>query len=86
MTVKEAFIVPPGITVGKDGEKQIVSEFISVKTTMDYFSRPMFEKTHSLCMFQGTRINTAIDVLLEDLYKGMDLPNVAFKIRMDNGL
>jgi hypothetical protein len=86
LTVKEAFIVPPGIVVGSDNDKPIISESISIKTTMDYLARPMFEKTYNLCIYLGTRINDEIERLLEDIYGNMDLPNAPFKIRIDEGL
>ena len=85
MNVKEAIIVPPGVKTGPDGDDQIVSDFIGV-TTMHYFPRPMFEKTYNLCLYQGTRINTEIDILIDRLYRGMELPNAPFKIRINDGL
>jgi len=86
MTIKEAYVVPAGCEIGKDGDKPLVSDFIGVQTTMHYFPRPMFEKICNLCMFQGTRINQEIDDLITELYEGMELPSKPFKIRIDNGL
>lgn len=86
MTVKEAYIIPPGYEMGKDGEKSIVSEFVAVQTTTEYFPRPMFEKAHKLCMFQGSRLNEEIDKLVTELYGNMELPNAPFKIKIHDGL
>jgi hypothetical protein len=86
MTVKEAMIVPPGVKIGEDKGKPIISDYVGVKTTMYYYPRPLFEDIHKLCLYQGSRISDAIDDLLKELYEGMDLPNSSFKIRMDNGL
>jgi len=86
MTVKEAFIVPAGCEIGKDGDKPLVSDYIGVQISMQYFPRPMFERIHNLCVFQGSRINDEIDLLVEELYEGMELPARPFKIRIDDGL
>ena len=86
MVVNKAFIVPAGVTVAKNEKKPIVSEHIGVQTTMYYYPLSFFENAYNLCLFQGKRISREIDILLDELYEDMELPNAAFEIRMDNGL
>lgn len=86
MTVKSAMIVPPGIEMGGKSKKPIISDHIGVQTTFYYYARSFFKDSYALCLFQGSRISVEIDVLLEELYGGMELPNAPFEIKMDNGL
>ena len=86
MTVKWAMIVPPGVEIARKSKKSIVSDHVGVQTSLYFYPKSFFEKSYSLCRFQGSRINKEIDNLLDELYEGMDLPNAPFKIRMDNGL
>lgn len=86
MTVKMAMIVPPGVEVGRKSKNPIVSNHIAVQTSLYAYRKLFFEEAYSLCQFQGSRISDEIDILLEELYAGMELPHAPFKIKIDNGL
>ena len=41
---------------------------------------------HQLCRFQGQRLIKEAMTMLDDLYSGMELPDKAFDLRIDDGL
>ena len=72
--------------VASKTKKPIVSDHIAVQTSLYAYPKLFFEEAYSLCQFQGSRISDEIDILLEELYEGMELPHAPFKIKIDNGL
>ena len=76
-------IVPPGY---QTFPTMAPSDSISLHIAKDYFGRSYFESIHRLCHYQLVEMNKAIDVLLEKLYEGMELPQRPFKLRIDEGL
>lgn len=80
-----AMIVPPGFVVGRDEGKELVSDEVAVQTTVDYFPLSFFRVNawrviHDL----GSRLNEAIEPVVDELYQGMELPARPFTIRIDD--
>ncbi|MFQ5714168.1 MAG: hypothetical protein ACE5GU_09060 [Candidatus Scalinduaceae bacterium] len=86
MTIREAMIVPPNVAMGAKDGKNLKSPEIGVQTTMYYYPLDFFKNVHKTAHDLGSRLNTEIDKVVEELYGGMELPNAAFKIRIDEGL
>lgn len=86
MTTREAMIVPPNVVMGSKDGKNLTSPEIGVLTSMYYFPIDFFKDVYKTTHDLGSRLNTEIDKVVEELYGGMELPNAAFKIRIDEGL
>jgi hypothetical protein len=86
MTVRKAMIVPAGVVIGEHDGKQIRSPEIGTKTTLYYFPIKFFSSVHSNALEIGSRLNQEIDIIVAELYSDMELPGVAFDLRIDEGL
>lgn len=85
-SVRKAMIVPAGTLIGRLKERELRSPKIGTQTNYYLFRIPQIRKIPLLTSDLGRRVNADIDVALEDLYGGMELPSGKFSLRIDDGL
>lgn len=86
MRIRRAMIVPEGVKIGEHQGKAINSANIGTQTSTHFFAIPFFEEVHDTAMLLYGRLNEDIDYLVKELYGDMELPTVAFNLRIDDGL
>lgn len=87
MSVRKAMIVPSGALIGKlENGKEIKSVGIGAQTNYYLFRENQIRDVYNLTRDLGRRINSEIERKVADLYDGMELPAVAFSLRIDEGL
>jgi hypothetical protein len=86
LSVRKAMIVPPGVLIGRLKERELRSSKIGTQTNYFLFRIPEIRKIPSLTADLGRRVNVDIEVALEGLYGGMELPCAKFLLRIDDGL
>jgi len=86
MRVRKSMIVPPGVVIGKHEEKEIKSSSIGTLTSLYFFPVRFFSLVQNNSIHIGSRLNKEIDEIVEELYGNMELPSVAFELRIDEGL
>lgn len=85
-SVRKAMIVPPGVLIGLLKERELRSSKIGTQTNYYLFRIPEIRKIPSLTADLYRRVNANIEVALEELYGGMELPGAKFLLRFDDGL
>jgi len=86
MSVRKAKIVPQNVVIGNNNVKELKSARIGIETSYYLFTIPMIKETLDVAINLGRRMNDEIEVVLDDLYGGMELPNAKFSLRIDEGL
>jgi hypothetical protein len=80
--VRKVQILPPGIYFGEVGP----NAGIGVSVFKGAYEREYFQDVYELCYDLGSRLNIAVEELLETLYGGMALPLASFDLRIHEGL
>ena len=87
MNIRWAQIVSPNVVFGKT-ETGIDLKGVDVGIQVRYYlwAPDFFTKVRETILDLGQRLQRDIEELKDNLYKGMELPNAPFKIRIDEGL
>ena len=86
MNIRKVQIVPPNVSVIKNGKKEIKSSHIGTQSNFYLFSIDFFKSVRRLILDLGGRLQKEIDRLINDLYSNLELPNKEFYLRIDEGL
>jgi hypothetical protein len=79
-------IVPPGILIGFLKDRELSSSKIGPLVNYNLFRISEIRKIPLRTSDLGRRINADIEVALQELYGGMELPRAKFLLRITNGL
>ena len=86
MTLRQALIVPPGVSVGKYKDKEIINQGVGTMTNNNFYPIEKFYKLQDLIKYNSDRINRDINEMTEKLYGGMELPKQKFELKINEGL
>jgi len=87
MNIRRAQVVPPNVVFGKtETGKELKSIDVSVQVSYYLWAPDFFTNVRETILDIGRRLQTEIEELKDNLYKGMELPNAPFTIRIDEGL
>jgi hypothetical protein len=86
LSTRKAMIVPPGTSIGFLNERELRSPKIGTMVNYFLFRIPQIREIPILTTDLGRRVNADIEVALEDLYGGMELPRAKFLLRITDGL
>ena len=83
LKARKAFIVTPGYPVGN---KNLKSGEIGTQISMYFFPIQFFNFVHETATDLLKRIGSEIERLVDDLYRGLELPSKPFGLKADEGL
>lgn len=85
MDVRKAQIVPPDFLIFRGRGEELKSAYISTQVSLYLFPVDFFVQVRKTILDLGSQLQGKIDLLIEELYSGMDLPRRPFTIRIDEG-
>jgi hypothetical protein len=85
-SVRKARIIPPGYLAATHDGKDFRSEEVGVQVESYYIEIPFFRTALKTASDLGRRLESEIDLMIRELYGGMELPSRPFELRVDEGL